>query len=186
MERVNRIWNHPLYQENFRLLLSLEADRKFCRHGLEHSLDVARLACLYEWEAGRKPDREVIYGAALLHDLGRAAQYRQKIPHEEASCQLAARILPDCGYSEAEQQEILEAIGSHRGRQGRELPETACGQASGPETACGQASGPQIAFGRRLAALLYRADKASRCCFACPAEPECSWSQEKKNLQIEG
>ena len=39
MERVNRIWNHPLYQQNFRLLLSLEADRKFCRHGLDHCLD---------------------------------------------------------------------------------------------------------------------------------------------------
>lgn len=156
MERVNRIWNHPLYQQNFRLLLSLEADRKFCRHGLDHCLDVARLACLYEWEAGRQPDREQIYAAALLHDLGRAREYREGIPHDQASRELAAQILPDCGYSEQEQRAILEAIGSHRG------------------------AGPQQGLG----ALLYRADKESRCCFACPAEPECHWSEEKKNRAI--
>ncbi len=174
MERVNRIWNHPLYQQNFRLLLSLEADRKFCRHGLDHCLDVARLACLYEWEAGRRPDRELIYAAALLHDLGRAREYREGIPHDQASWELAARILPDCGYSEQEQKEILEAISGHRGA-GAPSKEGEPGRAGIPQ---GTAMDPG------LGALLYRADKESRCCFACPAEPECHWSEEKKNHAI--
>ena len=34
------------------------------------------------------------------------------------------------------------------------------------------------------AALLYRADKASRMCLFCTAEPECNWSREKKNMTI--
>lgn len=167
MKRVNQIWNHPLYQENFRLLLTQEADRKFCRHGLDHCLDVARLICLYEWEAGRKPDRELIYGAALLHDLGRAWEYQNGTPHEEAGQQLAVRILPDCGYTQEEQRQILEAIGNHR-RQGSRQEAYDSGRAAGPG----------------LAALLARADKESRCCFACPAEPECRWAEEKKNKKI--
>ncbi|WP_434309926.1 HD domain-containing protein [Hominifimenecus sp. rT4P-3] len=158
MERVNRIWNHPQYQENFRLLLSMEADRKFCRHGLPHCLDVARLTCLYEWEAGRRPEKELIYAAALLHDLGRGREYRDQVPHEQASIEQAEKILPDCGYSTEEQKQILEWIGSHRGRQKRD----------------------------GTAASFYRADKESRNCFACPAESECHWADEKKNKGILG
>ena len=32
--------------------------------------------------------------------------------------------------------------------------------------------------------LLYTSDKASRTCFACPAEGECDWSVEKKNMEL--
>ena len=35
-----------------------------------------------------------------------------------------------------------------------------------------------------LEALLYESDKASRACFACPAETDCNWSTEKKNKEI--
>ena len=35
-----------------------------------------------------------------------------------------------------------------------------------------------------LTELLYRADKASRVCLFCAAEPECNWSPEKKNMRI--
>lgn len=49
MERVNRIWNHPAYQEALGKLTAYEAEREFCRHTPEHFLAVARLtlsACL--------------------------------------------------------------------------------------------------------------------------------------------
>ena len=35
-----------------------------------------------------------------------------------------------------------------------------------------------------LGKILEEADHASRCCFACGAEPECYWPKEKKNLEI--
>ena len=35
-----------------------------------------------------------------------------------------------------------------------------------------------------LERLLYTSDKASRMCFACPAEAECDWSSEKKNMEL--
>ena len=35
-----------------------------------------------------------------------------------------------------------------------------------------------------LPGLFYRADKLSRNCFLCPAQEDCNWPEEKKNLEI--
>lgn len=156
MERVNGIWRHPRYQECVKRIQELEADRRFCRHTPEHFLDVARLAWILALESGVSLDRELVYGAALLHDIGRHLQYEKGIPHEEASAGIAEEILRDCGFSREESETILQAIRGHRTRQeGKDFP-----------------------------ALLYRADKLSRSCFSCPAEAECNWPKDKKNLDI--
>ena len=42
----------------------------------------------------------MIYAAALLHDMGRVRQYRDGTEHHEESARIAARILPECGFSE--------------------------------------------------------------------------------------
>ena len=127
MIRVNQIWKHPIYQEQLQALQMMEADRKFCRHTPEHFLDVARLAYIHALESHASASKELIYCTALLHDIGRAEQYRSGIPHDEAGAQIAERI---------------------------------------------------------LRSLIYDPDKASRNCFSCPAEKECYWSAEKKNLTI--
>ena len=75
MTRVNAIWQHPLYQQNLKDLIHLEADRIFCRHTPEHFLDVARLAYIFALERGLNCSRELIYCTALLHDIGRVRQY---------------------------------------------------------------------------------------------------------------
>ena len=75
MDRINAIWNHPLYQQNLSELLNLESDRIFCRHTPEHFLDVARLTWIYILEERLDFSREIVYSAALLHDIGRARQY---------------------------------------------------------------------------------------------------------------
>ena len=69
MTRVNAIWQHPLYQQNLKDLIHLEADRIFCRHTPEHFLDVARLAYIFALERGLDCSRELIYCTALLHDM---------------------------------------------------------------------------------------------------------------------
>ena len=160
MDRINRIIGHPLWREHMELLGKLEADRKFCRHGVDHLLDVARLAYIEDLQKDLKIPRDLIYGAALLHDLGRTLQYLEGIPHHQGGLLLAGRILPDCGYSEEEQQQILKAIAGHR----------------------------QQDLNREddLQGLLYRADKASRQCLFCDAREECNWSDEKKNLTLKG
>lgn len=159
MERVDRILAHPAFRSALEELKSLEADRIFCRHDLEHLLSVARLMRIYNLEEGLGLDPELLYAAALLHDIGRGAQYTRGIPHEAAGVALAGPILEDCGFSNRERDEILVAIGSHRGKDG----------------------GAPSELGR----LLYRADKQSRPCFACPASDQCNWPEEKKNHSLE-
>ena len=135
-------------------------ERVFCGHDGAHFLDVARLAYIENLEKGLALDKELIYGAALLHDIGRGLEYTQNIPHDQGSQLLAEKILPDCGYVLKRRRKThLEAISGHR----------------------------TADTGTRadLEGLLYRADKKSRTCLFCSAQAECKWSTEKKNLTIE-
>ena len=158
MERVNKICEHPVWKEQMAQLEELEQKRIFCKHGIEHLLDVARIAYIENLEKHIGIDKELIYAAALLHDIGRGLQYTQGIPHDQAGAKLAEEILRDCGFDGEEQQEILDAISSHRDIQSRDC--------------------------RKLAGVLYRADKRSRMCGFCKASGECNWSEEKKNHQL--
>ena len=101
MERVNAICRHKLWRESVDEIARLEQDRAFCRHDRAHFLDVARLAYIENLERGLGVDKELIYAAALLHDIGRHLQYAKNIPHDEAGAQLAEIIMADCGFSPA-------------------------------------------------------------------------------------
>lgn len=157
MDRVNQIWKHPLYQTELHKLQLLEADREFCRHTPEHFLDVARLAYIRALEENYPVSKELIYCTALLHDIGRVRQYEDGTPHDEAGAVIAEQILKELGFSPEEIQAIVSAIRGHRA----ETNQTILGQ------------------------LIYRADKKSRNCFSCKAEPECYWSSAKKNMTIQ-
>ncbi len=157
MDRVNQIWKHPLYQTELHKLQLLEADREFCRHTPEHFLDVARLAYIRALEENYPVSKELIYCTALLHDIGRTRQYEDGTPHDEAGAVIAEQILKELGFSLEEIQAIVSAIRGHRA----ETNQTILGQ------------------------LIYRADKKSRNCFSCKAEPECYWSSAKKNMTIQ-
>jgi putative nucleotidyltransferase with HDIG domain len=157
MERVNRILTHSRYQECYDRIQSLETDRKFCGHTIEHFLDVARLAYILVLEEGVEIDKEVVYAAGLLHDIGRHLQYDQGIPHQQAGAEIAGGILPECGYTKEEEQIIIEAIRGHRSVQ------------------------KPGEFGE----ILYRGDKLSRNCFSCRVRGECNWTQEKQNMEIQ-
>lgn len=158
MDRIDRILKHDLFVEGLSGNREAERDRKFCRHDMAHFLDVARIARVINAEEDMGVDVELIYAAALLHDIGRHLQYSQGTPHEQASADIAPQILKDCGFDEKETCVITEAIRSHRDEKAAEE--------------------------RNLKGLLYRADKLSRACFCCQAEPECSWKDGRKNLSL--
>lgn len=158
MERVNRILDHEKYQKYLARNEQAESGRRFCRHNMGHFLDVARLAVILNETENYGMEKELVYAAALLHDIGRWMQYGEGIPHEQASCQLAPEILEDCGFAQPERDMVLQAIGNHRNAAVREE--------------------------KTLSGLLYRADKYSRPCFACPVEQECDWKQDKKNKKL--
>lgn len=170
MNRINAIYTHPLYRQKFLALQEREKDRFFCRHTMEHFLDVARLMYIRNLEEQAGLPKELIYAAALTHDIGRNEQYVSGESHEKAGARMAGEILKECGFQEDEIQKIQTAILAHRDSKGTEG---------------GKDGRQEEADTEKLLQYLYWADKKSRNCFSCPACEECSWSEEKKNLSIE-
>ena len=152
--RIQKIWNHPLYRQEYDRLQRMERGRKFCGHSIEHFLDVARVCWIGVLEEKLSLSKDVVYAAGLLHDIGKGRQYEFGVPHHEAGAELAEEILPDCGFSPEEISSIVQAIRLHRKPSENEEP---------------------------LVRLLYQADKKTRLCFCCPANEECNWPEEKKN-----
>ena len=156
MSRIDRIIQNPQYVDTLKRLQVLETDRIFCRHDISHFMSVARLMWIEVLEQQLPVDREVVYAAALLHDIGRVAQMEHGIPHEQASAEFAQQILPDAGFNEEELREVTAAILSHR----KESTTSTLGR------------------------ILYQADKRSRACWCCGASDLCNWPDEKKNKGI--
>lgn len=161
MERIRQIMKHPLYITNQKRIDEMENSRIFCRHGMEHALDVARLMYIFALERQVDVSKDVIYATALLHDIGRAIEYEKKHPHHEAGGELAERILQDCTFTDKERVEIVQAIQSHK--HNRKTYEGA----------------------DNLQSLLYEADKRSRACYSCKASEECYWESDKRNSYLE-
>lgn len=173
MERTAAIAESELFTRCLAGIEAAEVDRVFCRHGLSHLLDVARIAWILNLERGCGLRRDVVYAAALLHDIGRAAQYQTGEPHDEAGTRIAAEVLdalPDpLRFDGTDRAAILCAVGGHRGAlAGRERDAH-----EGPATA------------DVLARLIKEADGRSRACFACAARDACYWSEERKDLSID-
>lgn len=159
MDQINALYNHPKYQEALRDIQEAEKDRVFCGHDFQHFLDVARIGYIYVLEEGLAYSKEVIYAFALLHDIGRAEEYRTGEDHHLLSGRMAEAILSDLNFSSGDKSLILEAIDKHRGH-GQEGLDS-------------------------FSALMKKADKASRACYRCPAQKDCYWDINKKNMKIE-
>ncbi len=204
MEFVDKLLQETDYLEQLKKLELLEQNRKFCRHGLSHLLDTARIAWIRCQELSAKSEeagysgvcgeqvnvqleRETVYLAALLHDLGRIREYEAGIPHHEAGAVVAKRLLEEIGYSREKAELIITAVAGHRSNgHGQEivLPDDECGQEtelSGDK--CVQET-RQSACEEQLRDLLKWADKQSRNCFCCEAQQECNWPDEKRNWTI--
>ena len=158
MERVHKIYTHPLWKLHMDQLREAEKERIFCKHGIEHLLDVARIAYIENLEKNCHIAKELIYAAALLHDIGRYAQYSQGISHETAGIEIASEILKNCEFKREEQNQILVAIADHRNEETK--------------------------WDESLGGFIYRADKQSRMCGFCRASSQCNWDETKKNYVI--
>ncbi len=157
MDRINLIITNPKYLKYLKKIRKHEKKRIFCKHNIQHFLDVARIAYIYNLESGLNIEKDLIYATALLHDIGKWEQYESKTPHCLASARLSRDILEECGYNNEESEQITAAILSHRN-----CPDT------------------ENDFNK----LIYRADKESRRCFACKAFKECDWTEDRKNKGI--
>lgn len=155
---ANAILNDPVFRRRIEKLEELEKDRIFCGHGLDHLLNVARLTMLICQEREITADPDIVYSAALLHDIGRVEEYTMGLPHENAGADAAGKILSGIGCGAEETEEIIRLILCHRKKRSDR---------------------------GTLESAFYDADKKSRMCSFCKAQAECNWSDEKRNLIIE-
>ena len=75
MSRIDAIINHHLFISCMEKNLQKEKNREYCKHGLQHCLDVARIAYILNLESKLGLEKEIIYAAALLHDITRSVSY---------------------------------------------------------------------------------------------------------------
>jgi len=155
MDKANLIIERPIFKESLKKINALEENRVFCRHGMDHFVDVARIAWILALEGQVAVDKELVYAAAYLHDIGRHMEYEQGVPHEKASAAIASQILLECGFGSKAIGQIIDAILSHR---------------SGSSKSA-------------LSQLLFRADKLSRRCFECDSFDECDWDVKNGKLE---
>ncbi len=153
---VNKILNNPQFRHILEEIDFLENNRIFCCHGMEHLLNVARISTIIVLENGYEIDRELIYSASLLHDIGRAKEYEIGGSHAVHGVEIANQILTECDFSKKSIDEILLAISSHNNQHKT----------------------------NKLGEILRSADKLSRNCFCCKAVDKCKWAREKMNMEI--
>jgi len=156
-DKINLIIENYSFQYNLSKIHFLEKQRKFCKHNMQHFLDVARIMYIMSLENTYNIPKYIIYATALLHDIGRGEEYENGTPHNTSSAVFAKSILQQCNYDAEEIKGILEAIGHHR-NDTEKL--------------------------NSLSYILYKADKLSRNCANCRAIDDCKWPGEKKNLKI--
>lgn len=156
MENTNLIFFSNEYQELLGRLEFLEKDRIFCKHNLEHFLDVARICYILISENKLDISKDLIYTTALLHDIGRVDEYENKIDHNIASVNISKNLLELTNFSSQDKDLIINCISKHR-----------------------DVSNDEVFY-----ELFYKADKLSRACYTCKARNKCYWSDDKKNMKI--
>lgn len=155
MKRVNYILNDEKYIYYLNKNKQYEENREFCKHNLEHFLDVARIAQQINLEEKLEFSKEIIYTTAILHDIGRSFQYENGTPHEIASWEVGKYFLEKYKFEQEEIEIIKCGILGHRNKESE-----------------------------GFAKLMYKSDKLSRLCITCGAANKCNWSNEKKNMKI--
>ncbi len=196
MDRVGKIRTNALFIEKLAGIAALERDRIYCRHGMEHLLDVARIGMILVLEENQDIPADLVYAAALLHDIGRGDEYLRGVPHEKAGAETAGLILREAGYDEEEIAVIRAAVAGHR--DASTAPDTGTcidtgtstdsksdpGTNSDTDSNSGTDTGSGAETAVTLARIIRRADRLSRPCYACGAADTCKWPDEKKNLTL--
>lgn len=158
MNRIGAIIKDPSFTAAVDKIAEMEKERRFCRHTFQHFIDVARIAYILMLESGdirrfmvefelTLPNaREILYAAALLHDIGRWKEYETGEDHSIISAELAGDILIRAGFNAREIGIIRAGIREHRH------------------------------FTENMSLLgehLYRADDLARFCTGCDVKGEC-------------
>ncbi len=108
------------YEQIEAIMLSYMEDSA---HDGQHVYRVLRTA-LEIAKTHREADLDILVTACLLHDIGRAAQYRDPtVSHAEVGADMARRHLLAIGWEEARADRVADAVRAHRFRS-RTKPES--------------------------------------------------------------
>lgn len=157
MDIIDKILKHPKFLEYLKLNENAEKARKFCHHNLQHAIDVGRVAYIIALENNFDLSKNLIYAAALLHDIGKWKQYSEKVDHAIEGALLAQEILKDVDMNLQDTELILDAIRNHRTK-GSSSP---------------------------LSKVLYDGDKACRLCIKCDMIGECNRFEDGKQPSLQ-
>jgi uncharacterized protein len=159
MKRIDAIVRDPLFRECLDKNQEAERNREFCKHDLQHFVDVSRITYILLLESGSLSEfirdnnlkgaaaaKEVVYAAGILHDIGRWRQYQTGEDHSIVGARLAEEIMNRTGFDRNEVKVVTDAILEHR------------------------VQSDQMT---RLGELLHRADNLSRACHECSAQTKC-------------
>ncbi|MCL2847809.1 MAG: HD domain-containing protein [Firmicutes bacterium] len=149
-KRVKKILLDVVFNVLIKNIENVEENRKFCKHGLEHLITVAKLALKENEKLTEKIDPEVVIISALLHDIGRFWQYSKeykKTPHAKIGKIKTEERLQLLSFIDSETKQICSAIETH--------------------------NDDSVSNDTGLNGIIYRADKASRDCNNCKAKYKC-------------
>ncbi len=154
MRRINKILSNNMFLEKITEIDKLESDRIYCKHNISHFLDVARIAYIKLLENNIDVSKEIVYAIGLLHDLGRADQYKFGTPHNINSRDIIKDILIESDFDSCEIEIIVNSIEHHNQKDEYNI----------------------------LNSLIYEADKESRICMFCNSKNTCIW--KNKNMYL--
>lgn len=190
MKRVDAILTDPSFLKRIDAIEEGEADRVYCKHGMEHILSVARIAYelymeLYidwldnEWHHTDMVKDETIN--EMNDDIERnfwnkeymkEIIYSTALLHDIGRCSKYEETMSHREAGPIIARPILERTGFTYGEIGN-ICEAIKLHGTVPKDE------------GSLAGILYRADKLSRLCFRCPSKDECNWNEEKKNSTLQ-
>ena len=189
MKRVNSILQDKSFIKRINEIEEGEKGRKFCKHGMEHILSVARISYelyleLYiDWLDNEWHHTDMVKDESIIDlndDIERNfwnKEYMKEILyvtallHDIGRCSKYEETMSHHEAGPIIARPILERTGFSYGEIG-DICEAIKQHGEKPEDeGC-------------LAGILYRADKLSRVCFRCEAEGECDWESEKKNSEL--
>ena len=127
MKRIELLLKDELYGEYIKYNTDEEKGIKYCQHGLQHHIDVARIAYILVLEhndlnyfakeaglSGKLAAKETIYAAGLLHDIAKWQEIQDGVDHAASGARLARDILPRAFFNANETDLICRAIYEHR------------------------------------------------------------------------
>ncbi len=189
MKRVDLVLDDPSFIKRINAIEEGEADREFCKHGMEHILSVARIAyelyleCYIDWLDNEWHHTDMVQDQTIIDmnddiehnfwnkEYMKEVIYVTALLHDIGRCSKYEETMSHREAGPIIARPILERVGFSYGEID-DICNAIRNHGKAPEDE------------GSLDGLIYRADKLSRLCFNCPSKEACDWDEEKKTSNL--